>query len=102
MKRVAGSLLSVSYFLLAWRNVRLRRWRRYVLPKVVLTFVRMHGFIPHKTELFITITVRISKPTTFLFVNKPVSIQFLQLGLREVLRRKQSSKGRPLKLRDAT
>jgi hypothetical protein len=50
------------------RLIRPWRWRRYVPPKLRLTFNGPHGVISQKIVLFISTAVRTSNPTTF-FLN---------------------------------
>jgi hypothetical protein len=42
---------------LVWLVLRSWRWRLHVPPKRQLTFTGLHGFIPQKTESFITTAV---------------------------------------------
>jgi hypothetical protein len=59
------SFAFITMFLsLAWFNLQLWRWKRYISPKSELTFNGAHGVISQKTELLITTAVRTSNPAT--------------------------------------
>jgi hypothetical protein len=62
-------LLYVSRWFLAWLILRPWRWRWHVHPKLPLIFIRLHGVISQKTELFIYIYIYILNLYSNIYIN---------------------------------
>jgi hypothetical protein len=91
------TLLPASFLLLAWRNLRPWRWRRYVPPKQWVDFHwTTRRYILEDRTLYNYRCENLKSYIPFLLTSKPEPFQFLQWGLREGLWRKQSCKGRLL------
>jgi hypothetical protein len=64
--RASSACHLLSCWFLAWLILQSCRQRQYVPPKCLLTFIRLHGVVSPKTELFITTVVRTVNPAIYL------------------------------------